>query len=169
MNEKSTARSNNLIERIMNSKLLSPLTALIEKIFKTKITTLMAELFKSTAVGGLGVVINVSLYFLYDSYKNQLGLEGWIYDIIILVIINIINILISFFLQKYFTFKKVNNTGIQLVKFILQSISYMLLDVAFTRGFTGLLHLHPKLSKLISVFILFFYSFLTQKLWIFKK
>jgi len=165
MNEKLTNQPKTIIEKIMKIKFISWSIGLLEKMFKTKITTLIAELFKSTAVGGLGVLINISLYYLF----TKLQIEGWIYKIIALVIINIINILISFVLQKYFTFKKINNTGIQLVKFILQSISYMLLDLLFTVGFDEWLHFPPMLAKFISVFILFFYSFLTQKLWIFKK
>ncbi|MBN2544207.1 MAG: GtrA family protein [Spirochaetes bacterium] len=173
MNEKIADRPKTFIEKILKTKFMNWSINLLEKMFKTKITTLIAELFKTAAVGGLGVVVNMSLFFLFTVLNakifNLTGAEEKIYLITCQVFIHIILITMSFFMQKYFTFKKVDNTKEQLVKFILQSISYFLFDTLFTIGFNEWLKIPKMISKLISVFILFFYSFLTQKLWIFKR
>lgn len=148
----------------MIKELFSKLINKIEKFFDTRINVLIAELFKSAAVGGIGVIINMTLFYVFTLPE----IKKIIPTIVAQIFIHIILITVSFVLQKYYTFKKFSNTGKQMIKFILQSISYFILDTILTMLLYDLLQLHPMIAKFITLFLLFFYSFLTQKLWIFK-
>jgi putative flippase GtrA len=170
----------------MIKKLLDKAILFIEKIFKTKITTLSFELAKSLMVGGLGVIINLSAFTLLDVFgiiskgdviSMKIILEKGIGAILtrniiktlfFQILINIFMSAISFVLQKYFTFQKKYNTASQIRRFLVQSAIYFIIDTFLTLMLYNVLKLPSFIAKLISVGILFFYSFLTQKLWIFK-
>lgn len=171
----------------MIKKITTFFILIIEKIFGTKITTLSFELFKSLIVGGIGVVINLSAFILLDYFGiiskgetistkdiiekgiSSILTRSIIKTLIFQVLINILMSTISFVLQKYFTFQKKDNTGTQVKRFIIQSFFYFLIDTILTLTFYNVLRLPSMVAKLISVGILFFYSFITQKLWIFKS
>jgi putative flippase GtrA len=170
----------------MIKKLFDSVIQLIEKIFGTKITTLSFEVVKSLMVGGLGVIINLSAFILLDHFgiiskgdaiSMKMILEKGIMTFLtkdmlkilfFQVCINIFMSAISFVLQKYFTFQKKYDTASQVRRFIIQSFFYFLIDTVLTMLFYYVLKLPSLVAKLISVGILFIFSFLTQKLWIFK-
>ena len=115
------------------------------------------------AVGGGGVLIN----WLVFSGLCQLGGLSILASFTIAYFVLFLYI---FPLQRYFTFKeKRSKPSEQILKFLINSIGYIMLDFLFTRFFIENLSMSPVLGKGISLAVLTPLSFLSQKLWVFKK
>jgi len=119
------------------------------------------QLIKHYMVGFIGAVLN------YLSFNLILltGLGIKVSNILAYIIV----IIVSFILQKYFTYKVKRNSIWQPILFVVNGAVYYILDTVILIFFIDHLFISPWISKVISIAILFPISFLFQKFIVFKK
>lgn len=111
-------------------------------------------------IAGGGALLNYSLFNILKYFNFG--------TIIANTMVNIIVIITTFIGQKYYTYRVKENTGSQALLFIIQSIVYYLVDTSILVYLIDYLKISAIFSKLVSLSILSFLSFLFQKYVIFK-
>ncbi len=108
--------------------------------------------------------ISAALNYLGFNLLMIIGFEIKVSNIITYVFV----IIISFILQKYFTYKVKYNSIWQPILFIVNALIYYVLDTTILILFIDNLSISPWVSKLVSILILFPLSFISQKYIVFR-
>ena len=147
---------------------------MIKKIFafiKEKEEALI-QLIKHYFIGGIGFVLN----WLFFNTCLWLGMKDTIIFGIAFNKITLANIptytltlIISFLLQKYFTYKANKNMFPQLVKFTILTVCYMLVDNQLLKLLIDHMGLAASISKFMTLMVLSPLSFLIQKFIVFRQ
>jgi len=139
----------------------SLLNFLFKKIFKKELSKESFKQFvKHYFVGFIGSSTN---YILFNVLKF-VGLE----TVFANTISNIVVVIESFLMQKFFTYKPDSNSLRQPVLFIINSVIYYILDTTIVKILTDILHINPLIGKMVSIVLLSPLSFISQKFIIFK-
>jgi putative flippase GtrA len=132
-----------------------------KKIFKKDLCRItFGQIIKHYTVGAVGVFLNFSIF-------NTLVLLG-------LGIVNantyngVMVTIITFFLQKHFTYQAKKHSWRQPIGFVATSIGYYFLDTVMLIGLVHHLSFSPALSKLITITCLAPLSFVVQKYVVFR-
>lgn len=148
--------------RFVLDKGYSILSWLILKIFKKDFSRrLFNQLVKHYSVGFLGSVLNFTLFNLlrYNFFDTKVS------NILTYVVV----IIVSFLLQKFFTYKVDHHSVWQPVLFVASSLIYMTLETLLLVLLIDKLHLVPLAAKLITIVTLSPLSFIFQKFIVFKN
>jgi len=121
----------------------------------------MIFLIKYLVVGGVGVALNfLGFMVLYDFFGFSILFSVlWMHIIILLV---------TFILQRRFTFQSQLPVNLVLKKFLITDLMYVGSDYALTAIFISLLNFTPWIGKASCLAILTPLSFLMQRFWVFK-
>lgn len=119
------------------------------------------QLIKHYFVGFISAVLN---YLSFNLFMIA-GFGIKVSNIIAYVFI----IIVSFVLQKYFTYKVRKNSIWQPILFVINALVYYVLDTILLIVFIDNLLISPWISKIISIIILFPLSFLFQKYIVFRR
>lgn len=126
--------------------------------------------FTYLMVGGSGVLIN---YFLFITLHSL-----FLKSIFITVLVcNIFVMIWTYTLNLYFTFRDLVEKSSEInfvdrsriLKFLIQSITYMALDFLFSKIVIDYLDFHPVLGKLIALALLLPASYFMQRFWVFAR
>ena len=135
---------------------------IFRRIFKRDLNReVFLQLIKHYFVGLIASVLN----YLGFNLLMIMGFEIKISNIITYIFI----IIISFILQKYFTYKVKNTSIWQPILFVVNSLIYYIIDTAILILFIDNMLMSPWISKLISIIILSPLSFLFQKYIVFRR
>ncbi len=119
------------------------------------------KIIRFLLVGGTGVFINLIFFYLF---KNNTTLS----TLNIVIIVHLFVLLITFIFQKKFTFCKYDDTLLRFLKFVVNDIIYLSLDIFLTYYFIDYLGFDPIIGKAIALLTLTPISFGIQSLWVFK-
>jgi putative flippase GtrA len=119
------------------------------------------QAIKHLLVGASGVLVNWVVFIVLRQFLN-------ISTFVSTIIVNIILVLYIFPLQKYFTFINYSNTYQQFIRFILNSIVYLILDFVFAWFFIDFMKIVPACGKAMGLIILTPLSFISQRYWCFQ-
>jgi len=138
------------------------LNFLFKKIFKQDLNrTTFHQFIKHYLVGSIGMVLNYSIF-------NFLVLVG-------LGIVNanacngVLVTILTFFLQKHFTYQTKHHSWRQPIGFVLVSIGYYVLDTVMLIFLVHKLTISPSIAKLITIALLAPLSFFVQKYIVFRE
>ncbi len=109
--------------------------------------------------------ISAAFNYLGFNLLMIIGFEIKVSNIITYVFV----VIVSFILQKYFTYKVKYNSIWQPILFIINALFYYILDTAILILFIDNLFISPWVSKMVSILILFPLSFISQKYIVFRR
>lgn len=125
---------------------------------------IMSEFFKFASVGFIGTIINlIILYF----FTETLG----VYYLFSAVISFIIAMTSNFILNKVWTFKEKIKLEVskKYVKFILVSVTALMVNLFFLYIFTEFFGIYYMISQIIAIGLALIINFLGNKIWTFSK
>jgi putative flippase GtrA len=112
-------------------------------------------------IGFLGVLINWLSFIILKLYTNM-------NLIFILIIVHFIVFIITYFLQKLYTFENRSPQSYSIYKFLINGLFYFIFDYILTYFFVNYLLIHPSIGKLLPFIFLTPFSYYVQKNWVFK-
>jgi putative flippase GtrA len=120
------------------------------------------QLFRHLIVGGSGVLFNWVAFSLMRHFTRLSTLDCTL-------IVHVVLLATIFPLQKLFTFRVKEDAGGQAFRFLLNDAGYIALDWLFAWTFIDWLGLAPFIGKGLGLAILTPLSFLSQRLWVFRR
>lgn len=119
------------------------------------------QIIKHYFVGFISAVLN---YFGFNLLMI-IGFEIKVSNIITYTLV----IIVSFILQKYFTYRVKYNSIWQPILFVVNAVVYYVLDTTILILLIDNLLISPWVSKIVSIIILFPLSFIFQKYIVFRR
>lgn len=133
-----------------------------KKIFKRDLCPITFRQFiKHYLVGMAGVFFNYSFFNLFVLAGLSVVLANCLNGVLVTII--------TFFLQKHFTYKTKVNSWRHPIGFVATSVGYYFLDTIMLVALVDLLGMTPAIAKIITIAILAPFSFLVQKYIVFKE
>ncbi len=123
--------------------------------------TTFNQFVKHYMVGGVGILINYSLFNILAYSGLDIKISNAITYMVLLVTM--------FILQKYFTYRMRQGSAYQPIMFVLNTAVYGFLDTLILILFVNVLQVVPMISKVISIVFLAPLSFLSQKHIVFRE
>ncbi|MFT6054916.1 MAG: putative flippase GtrA [Roseivirga sp.] len=132
------------------------------------------KLYRYAVCGGFNLVLDSVLYFVF--YHFVLGKEDVDLSIIVLsshiaalFMVFPITVLTGFLLNKYITFQESNLSGrVQLSRYLLVVMGGLILSYGCMKLFVDVLEFFPTPSRILTIVIVVFYSFMLQSKYTFK-
>ena len=122
------------------------------------------QFVKFGIIGIVNTLINLGCLYIFTEFFK-------IYYILSAVLAFLVAVTNSFVLNKIWTFKEkiYEDTSKKYVKFMIISVTALLVNLAILYFFTEFLHLHYLISQIIATGTNLIINFLGSKLWTFKK
>jgi putative flippase GtrA len=120
------------------------------------------QLVRHLLIGGSGVVFNWLVFSALRHFTQMTTLQCTL-------VVHAILLAVIFPLQKLFTFKNKTDARTQAIRFLVNDAGYITLDYFFALAFIDWVGLPPIIGKGCGLAILTPLSYLSQRLWVFRK
>ncbi|HNR86845.1 MAG TPA: GtrA family protein [Spirochaetota bacterium] len=139
-----------------------PCNFLFKKIFKRELSkTTFLQIVKHYFVGFVISVFNYVIFVMLKKLGHETALSNTItYGVVVVA---------SFLMQKYFTYNAGHHSIWQPILFLMNAITYYVLDTIILLILIDHFGVIPMISKLVSIGSLSPLSFIFQKFFVFKK